>query len=104
MIVMAILVTILSIAIPFYQAALIRAKESVLKSNLFTIRSVIDQYTYDKEQPPQSLPGTNSRLISACEVYTLSCIEQGFNWPSGLTTRNLTPALHPLISPFSKNS
>ncbi len=55
MIVMAIIVTILSIAIPFYQASLIRAKESVLKSNLFTMRSVIDQYTYDKERPPQSL-------------------------------------------------
>ena len=34
---------------------MIRAKESVLKSNLFTLRSVIDQYTYDKENPPQAL-------------------------------------------------
>jgi general secretion pathway protein G len=55
MIVMAIIVTILGIAIPFYQASLVRAKESVLRSNLFTMRSVIDQYTYDKERPPQSL-------------------------------------------------
>ncbi|MEX2302620.1 MAG: prepilin-type N-terminal cleavage/methylation domain-containing protein [Bryobacterales bacterium] len=55
MVVMAIIVTILSIAIPFYQASLIRAKEAVLRSNLFTMRSVIDQYTYDKERPPQSL-------------------------------------------------
>ncbi len=55
MVVMAIIVTILSIAVPFYTQAMIRAKESVLMSNLFTIRSVIDQYTYDKEAPPQSL-------------------------------------------------
>jgi general secretion pathway protein G len=55
MIVMAIIITILAIAIPYYQASLIRAKESVLKSNLFTMRSVIDQYTFDKERPPQSL-------------------------------------------------
>ena len=55
MIVMAIIVTILSIAVPFYQMSLIRAKESVLRSNLFTMKSVIDQYTYDKERPPQSL-------------------------------------------------
>ena len=27
----------------------------MLRSNLFTLRSVIDQYTYDKEAPPQSL-------------------------------------------------
>lgn len=55
MVVMAIVVTILAIAVPFYTTAMVRAKESVLQSNLFTIRSVIDQYTYDKEAPPQSL-------------------------------------------------
>jgi general secretion pathway protein G len=55
MVVMAILLTILSIAVPMYRTAMIRAKESVLKSNLFTMRSVIDQYTYDKEKPPQVL-------------------------------------------------
>ena len=55
MVVMAIIVTILAIAIPFYSTALIAAKESVLRSNLFTLRSVIDQYTYDKEGPPQSV-------------------------------------------------
>ena len=55
MVVVAIIVTILSIAVPFYTTAMVRAKESVLQSNLFTMRSVIDQYTYDKEEPPQSL-------------------------------------------------
>ena len=55
MVVMAILLTIISIAVPMYTTAMVRAKESVLQSNLFTIRSVIDQYTYDKESSPQSL-------------------------------------------------
>ena len=55
MVVIAIMITVLSMAIPMYTRAIIRAKESVLKSNLFTIRKVIDQYTYDKESPPQSL-------------------------------------------------
>ena len=55
MVVMTIIVTIVSIAVPFYSSALVRARESVLRSNLLTIRSVIDQYTYDKESPPQSL-------------------------------------------------
>ena len=54
-VVMAIIVTILAIAVPQYATAIVRAKESVLMSNLFTMRSVIDQYTYDKEEPPQSL-------------------------------------------------
>jgi general secretion pathway protein G len=55
MVVVAIIVTILSIAVPFYTTAMVRAKESVLQSNLYTMRSVIDQFTYDKEEPPQSL-------------------------------------------------
>ncbi len=55
MIVMAIVVILVSIAIPQYQKALIRSKESVLKNNLFTLRQVIDEYTYDKQKAPQSL-------------------------------------------------
>ena len=55
MVVMAIVLTVLSIAVPMYTTSMIRAKESVLKSNLFTLRSVIDHYTYDKEAPPQTL-------------------------------------------------
>ena len=55
MIVMAIITIIISIAVPMYQKALVRSKESVLKNNLFTLRTVIDEYTYDKQKGPQSL-------------------------------------------------
>jgi general secretion pathway protein G len=55
MIVMAIIVILISIAIPQYQKSIIRAKESVLKNNLLTLRQVIDEYTYDKQKAPQSL-------------------------------------------------
>jgi general secretion pathway protein G len=55
MIVMAIIIIIIAIAIPNYQRALIRAKESVLKNDLFTMRTVIDEYSYDKQKAPQSL-------------------------------------------------
>ncbi|MBM3774697.1 MAG: type II secretion system protein [Acidobacteria bacterium] len=55
MIVMAIVVILVSIAVPLYQKSLIRAKESVLKNNLFTLRTVIDEYTYDKQKAPQAL-------------------------------------------------
>lgn len=54
-VVMAIIVTILAIAVPQYATAITRSKEAVLMSNLFTMRSVIDQYTFDKEEPPQTL-------------------------------------------------
>jgi general secretion pathway protein G len=55
MIVMAIVVILIATAIPQYQKSLIRAKESVLKNNLFTIRMMIDEYSYDKQKAPQTL-------------------------------------------------
>jgi general secretion pathway protein G len=55
MIVMAIVVILIATAIPQYQKSLIRAKESVLKNNLFTMRMMIDEYSYDKQKAPQSL-------------------------------------------------
>jgi len=55
MIVMAILVIIVSIAVPMYQKSILGARESVLRNNLFTLRTVIDEYTYDKQKAPQAL-------------------------------------------------
>ncbi|MDW8353106.1 MAG: prepilin-type N-terminal cleavage/methylation domain-containing protein [Bryobacterales bacterium] len=55
MIVMTIVTILVSIAVPLYQRSIIRAKESVLKSNLFTLRTMIDEYTIDKQKAPQSL-------------------------------------------------
>src|ERR1700685_1839885 len=55
MIVMAIIVILIAIAVPFYQKAITRAKESVLHSNLVAMRSAIDEYAVDKQKAPQSL-------------------------------------------------
>jgi general secretion pathway protein G len=55
MIVMAIITVIISIAVPLYQKSIIRAKESVLRNNLFSLRTVIDEYTFDKQKAPQTL-------------------------------------------------
>jgi len=55
MIVMAIIAILMSVAIPIYSRSITRAKESVLKNNLFTMRTVIDEYTYDKQKAPQTL-------------------------------------------------
>ncbi len=55
MIVMAIVTIIISVAVPLYQKSIVRARESVLKNNLFTMRVVIDEYTYDKQKAPQTL-------------------------------------------------
>ena len=55
MIVMAIIVILIAIAVPFYQKAITRAKESVLHSNITAMRSAIDEYAFDKQKAPQSL-------------------------------------------------
>ena len=55
MIVISIILILISTAIPIYQQSIIRAREAVLAQNLFTMRSVIDQYSVDKGKAPQSL-------------------------------------------------
>ena len=54
-IVMAIISVLVSIAVPIYQKSLLRTKETLLKNNLFTLRQVIDEYTFDKQKAPQTL-------------------------------------------------
>jgi general secretion pathway protein G len=55
MVVITIIVILITMAIPIYNNTIRRSKESVLKNNLFTLRTVIDNYTYDKQKAPQSL-------------------------------------------------
>ncbi|MDQ2712832.1 MAG: type II secretion system GspH family protein [Acidobacteriota bacterium] len=55
MVVMAIISVLLAIALPIYQKSIVRAKESVLRNNLFTLRTMIDEYTIDKQKAPESL-------------------------------------------------
>ena len=55
MIVISIILILVSVALPAYNQSILRARESVLRQNLFTIRSVISQYTLDKQKAPQSL-------------------------------------------------
>src|SRR3954447_9416580 len=55
MVVITIMVIIISMAIPIYNRTIIRAKESVLQNNLYTLRTVIDNYSYDKGKAPQNL-------------------------------------------------
>lgn len=55
MIVVAIVGILVSIAIPTFQHTAIKAKEAVLKQNLFTMRVVIDQYYADRKKYPETL-------------------------------------------------
>ena len=55
MIVISLILILISIALPVYNRSILRAKEGVLKQDLFTLRQVIDQYTMDKKKAPQAL-------------------------------------------------
>jgi len=55
MVVIAIIGILVTMAVPTYRNIDQRAKETVLKHNLFVIRDVIDQYYQDKSKYPSSL-------------------------------------------------
>ena len=54
-IVMFIMGILMSIAIPIYSQSVVRAREAVLRNDLFELRKLISQYTLDKQKAPQSL-------------------------------------------------
>ena len=55
MIVISIIMILVAIAVPIYNQSIVRSREAVLRQDLFTLRSVISQYTLDKQKAPQSL-------------------------------------------------
>jgi general secretion pathway protein G len=79
MIVMAIISIMVSIAVPLYQKALVRTKESLLKNNLFTLRTVIDEYTFDKKKAPQQLTDlVNEGYLRAVPIDPITGTDQSW--------------------------
>jgi|SRR5512134_3355039 general secretion pathway protein G len=61
MIVVSIIGILATIAAPTYQASVIKAREAVLRQDLFTLREVLDQHRADQGKYPPSLQA----LVSA---------------------------------------
>jgi general secretion pathway protein G len=55
MIVISVLLILISIAVPNYRGSVRRARESVLRQDLYDMRKLISEYTLDKQKAPQSL-------------------------------------------------
>jgi general secretion pathway protein G len=55
LVVMAIIATLLTIAVPRYFGSLDRSKEAVLKENLYQMRDAISKYHADKGKYPETL-------------------------------------------------
>ena len=54
-VVISLVLILLSIALPMYTNSVTRAKEARLHHDLVTLNNVIQQYSLDKKQAPQSL-------------------------------------------------
>jgi general secretion pathway protein G len=55
MVVISIILILVSVAAPIYSQSITRAREAVLRQNLFAMRVSIDQFSMDKERAPQNL-------------------------------------------------
>jgi general secretion pathway protein G len=55
MVVVSIIIILISVAVPSYQQHVKRAREAVLRQDLYEMRMAIDQYSLDKLRAPQSL-------------------------------------------------
>src|ERR1700728_367860 len=55
MIVISIILILMSIALPIYNQSVLRSREAVLRQDLFELRSLISQYTLDKQKAPMGL-------------------------------------------------
>jgi general secretion pathway protein G len=55
MIVISVMLILVAIVVPIYSTSITHARETVLRDDLFTLRSLIQQYTFDKSKAPQSL-------------------------------------------------
>jgi general secretion pathway protein G len=55
MVVLTLIMILASFAVPTYQRAILRAREAVLREDLYTMRKLIDEYTLDKQYPPATL-------------------------------------------------
>ena len=55
MIVISIIIILAAVALPQYHKTIMHARETVLRDDLYRMRSLIDQYSADKGRLPQSL-------------------------------------------------
>ncbi len=67
MIVVSIIGILATIAVPSYQSSVTRARETVLRQDLFTMRELLDQHRADQGKYPPSLDG----LVAAGYLRTL---------------------------------
>jgi general secretion pathway protein G len=89
MVVIAIILVLIAMAAGRYERSVTRAKEAVLKEDLQTMRSAIEQFTLDKQQAPQSIDD----LVSAgyLRQVPLDPMTRARDWHVNFEDMMLTP-------------
>jgi len=111
MIVIAIIIILAGLAAARYDRSVQRAKEAALKSDLKTMRQAIEQYTLDKQSPPQSLEDLVSGQFKYLREIPVDPITQKKDWQAVfedvvLSPEQTTPGItdvrsaSTMISPF----
>jgi len=55
MMVLILILILASFSLPIYRSIVVRAREAVLRDDLYSMRSMIDRFTLDNHRPPTSL-------------------------------------------------
>ena len=63
MMVVSLILILASFAMPIYRTIVVRAREAVLREDLFTLRSQIDRFTRDHERGPESLVARSAESL-----------------------------------------
>ena len=92
LIVVALIGIVASIALPSYRHATLKAREAVLREDLWVLRDVIDQYYTDKQKYPASLEDLKSSgyirkipldpMTRSAETWTTTTEPLGENAPT----------------------
>lgn len=80
MIVIAIILILVGMAAVNYRRSVQRAREATLKSDLQSMRQAIEQYTLDKQSPPQSLDDLVSGQFKYLREIPVDPITQQRDW------------------------
>jgi general secretion pathway protein G len=100
LIVFALIGILVGLGLPQYKYATKRARESVLKENLFQMRTLIDQYYADKGKYPYSLQAlVDEKYMRAIPIDPItSSSETWIQMPEILSEEDLIMAVEPGIS------
>ncbi|NIM58090.1 MAG: prepilin-type N-terminal cleavage/methylation domain-containing protein [Candidatus Aminicenantes bacterium] len=100
LIVFALIGILVGLGLPQYKYATKRARESVLKENLFQIRKLIDQYYADKGKYPYSLQAlVDEKYLRAIPIDPITgSSETWIEVPEILSEEDLILAVEPGIS------